>query len=125
MYVLDNTRQPEAALPGIRHVTLAGAADGLQRLSVWRQTIGAGEATPPHRHDCEEVVVVESGHGELHIAGAVHRFGPDTTLVIPPAADHQIFNTGEAPIRLTAVFSVSPVEVVFPDGSPLALPWRS
>jgi mannose-6-phosphate isomerase-like protein (cupin superfamily) len=125
MYVIENHSRPAAGLPGIRHTTLAGSDDGLRNLSVWRQTIDGGGATPPHRHDCEEVVMVDSGRGELRIGGAVHAFGPDTTLVIPANADHQIVNTGEAPLRLVAVFSASPVEAVFPDGTPIALPWRS
>ncbi|QDF97669.1 auxin-binding protein 1 [Azoarcus sp. DD4] len=125
MFVLDNARLPQAELPGIQHTTLAGSDNGLRHLSVWRQTIAAGEATPPHRHDCEEVVVIDSGRGELHAAGAVFAFGPDSTLVIPPNLDHQIINTGDAPIRLTAAFSVSPVTVVLPDGNMLELPWRS
>lgn len=125
MYVLDNPNLPSAALPGIRHTTLASSENGLKHLSIWRQTIEGGQATPPHRHDCEEVVVIESGHGELHIAGGVHRFGPDTTLVIPANAVHQIINVGVEPMTLTAALSTSPVAVVFPDGQLLTLPWKS
>lgn len=61
--------------------------------------------------------------GELHIAGAVHAFGPNTTLAIPANVDHQIVNTGAEPIRLVAALSTSPVTVLLPDGTPLALPW--
>lgn len=125
MHVIDNTQLPRAALPGLAHTTLAGADNGLAHLSIWRQTIEPGAATPPHRHDCEEVVVVASGSGELHIEGRVERFGPDSTLAIPANVDHQILNTGSEPMNLVAAFSVSPVEVVLPDGSPLPLPWRS
>lgn len=125
MYVLKNAALPQSGLPGLRHTTLAGSDNGLTRLSVWRQTMEGGAATPPHRHDCEEVVMIQSGRGELHVAGAVHPFGPDTTLVIPPNVDHQIFNVGTGPMELIAAFSVSPVEVVLPDGQPIALPWRS
>ena len=125
MYVLDNASLPRSTLPGIHHTTLAGSANGLASLSIWRQTIAAGEATPPHRHDCEEVVVVLAGGGELHAAGAVHRFGPDTTLVLPANVDHQIVNTGREPLQLIAAFSATPVGTMFPDGQPIALPWES
>lgn len=125
MHVIDNSSLPHATLPGIDHTTLAGSIHGLKALSVWRQRLAGGAATPPHRHDCEEVIVVVSGEGELHIGGAIHRFGADTTLVIPPNVDHQIFNTGTAAMETVAVFSTSPVEVVLPDGQPLALPWLS
>jgi mannose-6-phosphate isomerase-like protein (cupin superfamily) len=125
MYVLEIAKLPQSGLPGIRHTTLAGSENGLTQLSVWRQTIEAGQATPPHRHDCEEVVIIESGRGELNIAGAVYPFGPNTTLVIPRNADHQIVNVGAEPMNLTAAFSASPVEAMFPDGQPIPLPWKS
>jgi quercetin dioxygenase-like cupin family protein len=125
MRVIDNTLLARASLPGLSHTTLAGSDDGLARLSVWRQTIEPGAATPPHRHECEEVVIVASGSGELHIEGRVERFEADSTLVIPVNVDHQIVNTGAEPMNLVAAFSTTPVEVVLPDGSPLPLPWRS
>lgn len=125
MYVLDNRERVPASLPGLSHHTLAGSAEGLARLSVWRQTIEPGSATPPHRHDCEEVVVVGSGRGELRIGGGAHPFGPDSTLVIPRNADHQIVNTGSEPLTLTAAFSMTPVEVFLPDGQAFPLPWAS
>jgi len=125
MYVIENKALPQSGLPGLQHTTLAGSENGLKHLSVWRQTIEAGAATPPHRHDCEEVVLIESGRGELHIAGAAHAFGPDTTLIIPADVDHQIINAGAEPISLVGLFSTAPVNVVFPDGRPIPLPWKS
>jgi quercetin dioxygenase-like cupin family protein len=125
MYVFRNVDAATAAIPGVRHQTLAGQASGLAQLSVWRQVLDGGAATPPHRHDCEEVVLVEAGSGELRVDGIAHPFGPGTTLVIPPAVDHQIVNTGTAPMHVVAVFSVSPVAVLRPDGEPLPLPWNS
>jgi quercetin dioxygenase-like cupin family protein len=125
MYAIRNEQRQKAALPGIEHATLAGTDDGLARLSVWRQSMAPGGATPPHRHDCEEVVVVLAGSGELQIDGQVVAFGPDSTLVIPPDAPHRIVNTGADPLVTLAVFSVSPVEVRFPDGERIELPWRT
>jgi quercetin dioxygenase-like cupin family protein len=125
MNVVDHTRLETAALPGIEHRTLAGSDIGLKQLSVWQQTLDAGQATPPHRHDCEEVVVVSQGSGELHIEGRVERFGPEQTLVIPRNVPHQIVNTGSEAIRLVAAFAMTPVVAYFPDGSELPLPWKS
>ncbi len=125
MYVISNTDLQRSTMPGLSHETLAGSANGLEKLSIWRQTIEAGAATPPHRHDCEEVVVVSTGNGELHIDGNVHRFGPDSTLVIPANVDHQIVNAGTTPLRLLAALSTSPVRCVLPDGEPIELPWAT
>lgn len=125
MHVLDNAKREKAALPGIEHLTLAGRAQGLARLSVWAQSMAPGSATPPHRHDCEEVVLVLEGCGELHIGGKVVAFGPDSTLVLPPDVPHQIFNTGSGPLRTVAAFSSTPVGTFFPGGEPIELPWAS
>lgn len=84
-----------------------------------------GIATPPREHDCEEVVLVVEGSGEVHIGGRVHAFGADTTLVLPPRVPHQIFNTGSVPLKTLAVFSATPVGTFAPGGEAMALPWRS
>lgn len=125
MIVFDRPAQPVDSLPGIAHRTLAGQAEGLSHLSVWQQTMAPGTATPPHRHRCEEVVLVTGGEGEVHVGGVVHRFSAGQTLVLPPDVDHQIFNTGSGPLDITAMFAATPVPVELPDGTPLALPWRS
>jgi mannose-6-phosphate isomerase-like protein (cupin superfamily) len=125
MHMHRNAELPRAALPGIEHTTLAGRDLGTNDISVWRQTVAAGAATPPHRHDREEVVLVEAGSGQLLVDGAVIEFGPDTTLVLPARRDHQIVNSGAVPLRLLAVFPGSPVATMRPDGSRIDLPWRS
>jgi mannose-6-phosphate isomerase-like protein (cupin superfamily) len=125
MYVIDNARIAPTGLPGIVHRTLASRADGLNSLSVWMQTMAPGAATPPHRHDCDEVVVVLAGRGEVHIAGQVQAIGPNQTLVLPAEVDHQIVNTGDEPLQTLAALAATPVQVTLPDGSRFPLPWIS
>jgi quercetin dioxygenase-like cupin family protein len=125
MTVIEQSRPQPTPIPGVAHATWAGAADGLSQLSVWRQTLAPGAATPPHRHDCDEVVLCESGSGELHVGGAVHRFEGGSTLVLPRGPVHQIFNTGAGPLEIVGVFGATPVGTVLPDGSALTLPWRT
>jgi mannose-6-phosphate isomerase-like protein (cupin superfamily) len=125
MYVLDQAAPADTAIPGIRHATWAGAADGLSSLSLWRQSVAPGGATPPHSHTCDELVLCLSGRGEVEIAGRRHAFGPDQTIVLPAGVPHQIFNTGDIDLETTAVFAATPVPVALPDGSALELPWRS
>lgn len=125
MSVIRNSELPSASLPGLEHRTLAGSANGLENLSIWQQTIAPGGATPPHRHDCEEVVLISAGNGELHLDGNVHRFGPDTTLVVQRNLVHQIINVGDEPLEVLGMLAASPVEVFFPDGQPIALPWAT
>ena len=125
MNILEQIRPQSTPLPGVAHATWAGADDGLSQLSIWRQTLAPGAATPPHRHDCDEVVLCLQGGGEVHSEGQVRRFGADCTVALPGGRDHQIFNTGAQPMELIGVFAATPVVTRLPDGQPLDLPWRS
>lgn len=125
MNVIEQTRPVDTPIPGVAHATWAGQADGLEQLSVWRQTLAPGAATPPHRHDCDEVVLCLSGWGEVHADGGVRQFSADSTVVLPKGRDHQIFNTGPQPMQIVGVFGATPVATMLPDGSALALPWRT
>lgn len=125
MNVIDQPRPVPAAIAGIRHATWAGQAEGLSQLSVWRQALAPGVATPPHSHDCDEVVLCLSGEGELHADGLVQRFGADQTLVLPRGRAHQIFNTGALQLELVGVFGATPVPTFWPDGQVLDVPWRT
>lgn len=125
-YVFENPSPEASAIPGIHHVTLAGSRHGQRRLSVWQQVLQPGAATPPHCHDCEEVVLCTAGRGELHIDGrSSHTFGADSTLRLPPEVVHQIVNVGDEPLRFVAVFSETPVAAYLPDGEAIDLPWHS
>ena len=66
-----------------------------------------------------------AGCGEVHIAGEVHRFGPEQSVLLPGGVIHQIFNVGHEPLEITAVLTATPVVVNLPDGSELPLPWHS
>lgn len=125
MHVITQNKPAATAFPGIEHATLAGAAEGLRAMSIWQQSVAPGAATPPHCHDCEEVVMCHAGAGDLHIDGRTERFSAGQIVVIPANAQHQILSVGEEPLRFVAVFSVSPVQAYFPDGTPIALPWRT
>jgi mannose-6-phosphate isomerase-like protein (cupin superfamily) len=125
MHVISNQHPLPSAIPDIAHVTLAGHEEGLSKLSIWQQSVAPGGATPPHRHDCEEVVICKSGTGELRSGEKIERFTHDMTIVIPANVEHQIINVGRDHLEFIAVFSMSPVHACLPDGAAIELPWRS
>lgn len=90
----------------------------MRALEVWSQRIDANAATPPHRHDCEEVVVVLDGEGTLTLQGTQRRFQSGDTLILPPNEVHQIVNTGQRPLRLLGIFNMAPVRAELSDGTP-------
>lgn len=123
--IIEQTRPEGTPLPGIAHSTWASAADGLSQISIWRQTLAPGAATPPHSHDCDEVVMCMSGWGEVHGEGLVQRFGADSLVVLPKNRVHQLFNVGPMSLEIVGIFGSTPVATLLPDGQAIPLPWSS
>lgn len=123
MNIIPQHKPAPTALEGIRHATWASAAEGLRQLSVWRQSMAPGAGTPPHRHDCDEVVLCVGGRGEALIDGVAHPFGTGSTLVLPRGLDHQLVNTGNEPLETIGILAATPVVTRLPDGRPIELPW--
>ena len=125
MEIVDQLKASSTPLPGLAHATWAGAQDGLSQLSIWRQTLAPGAATPPHSHECDEVVLCLSGLGEVHAGGQSRRFDAEQTVILPKGGQHQIFNVGPEKLEILGIFGATPVVTRLPDGSPIDLPWRT
>jgi mannose-6-phosphate isomerase-like protein (cupin superfamily) len=78
---------------------------------------------PPHYHDCEEVVVILTGSGQVIVQNEKHEFGPDTTLVLQPGEIHQLVNSGGQELYLVAALSETPARVFSIEGKQIELPW--
>ena len=65
------------------------------------------------------------GHGEVHVDGQVHPFGPESTVVLPRGGVHQIVNNGGETLQILGIFAATPVSTRLPDGQAIELPWRS
>ena len=125
MPVVDKSKLPQFEIPGIRHQTVADVREGLKTMEVWKQTIVPGGATPVHRHACEEVIVVLSGRGKCIVEGRETEFGPNSTLILPHDAVHQIINTGDDEMEIIAALSMAPVKVRTGEGAAIPLPWQA
>lgn len=111
-------------IPGIKHRTIAGPEHGVSGYEVWEQWIAPHQATPVHKHDCEEVITVFSGQGEVLLDGERSEFGPGTTLRVPAGAVHQVNNIGDEEMHLIATLGMSPVVPQDADGNVFSLPWQ-
>jgi quercetin dioxygenase-like cupin family protein len=125
MSVVDNASLPTFNLPGLNHRTFAGPEHGMKHLEVWGQVIEPGAGTPVHRHACDEAIVILEGSGTLAISGEKTSFGPNSTLIIPADAVHQIVNSGDTKMVLIAALSMAPVKVCHADQQAMPLPWQS
>ena len=121
--IVKNEQIEEHKLPGLSHRTVAGPLQGFHTLEVWVQTVDPGAATPVHRHDCEEAIVILEGHGVMEIDGLKQEFEPGNTLVVPCNAVHQLTCSGPEPLRLVAALGAAPVLVHTADNERINLPW--
>jgi mannose-6-phosphate isomerase-like protein (cupin superfamily) len=52
----------------------------------------------PHVHPDEEILIVESGHGEIFCDGKTTKVGPGSVMYSAPNVSHNITNTTEEPL---------------------------
>jgi quercetin dioxygenase-like cupin family protein len=81
----------------------------------------ADSATPPHRHDTEEVVLFLKGNGRATVADREVRFAAGDTLVLPAGQVHQLF--AETDCEFVSAMPLGGT-VQLPDGVVIDLPWR-
>lgn len=125
MQLINNDALEMLELPGLRHRTVGGHAQGLKSMEVWLQTMAPGAATPVHCHACEEVILVLSGHGTCTSGDRTIEFGPNSTLVVAPDEVHQLVNTSDQDMHLVAALGTAPVRVKTAAGQPLPVPWEA
>lgn len=67
---------------------------------------GPGAAIPFHSHNCEESVVLLSGHAYLDIDGEVQELKPQDTTFIPPNVPHRFRNMSQTePMKILWIYA--------------------
>ncbi len=78
---------------------LAGETPTSTKFVTGRFILDPGKSPhPPHVHAEEEVMIIESGHGEIVCDGKTTKIGPGSVMFTTPNVPHGIVNTGEEPI---------------------------
>ncbi|GAC1466116.1 MAG: hypothetical protein NVSMB9_06350 [Isosphaeraceae bacterium] len=77
-------------------VYIQGNTPGSQNFVTGRFVLEPGQ-TPhaPHKHPEEEVMVIESGEGEIFCDGKTTKVGPGSVMYTTPDAPHGIVNKGQ------------------------------
>ncbi len=113
----DQTAAPATAQREFR--ILNDPATGLRSATHFVGYIPTARA-PDHYHHYDEVIYVLDGEGVMH-AGAFERpLRAGSSIQLPARTVHCLENTGDAPMRVVAVFrpAGSPAEAYYPDGTP-------
>jgi len=84
---------------GKNGVYVSGDTPASTKFITGRFTLSPGKAPhAPHTHPEEEVMIIESGHGEIFCDGKTTKVGPGSVMYTSPNAPHGITNTGLEPI---------------------------
>lgn len=80
-------------------IYVGGETPGSDKFVTGRFVLDAGKSPhAPHTHPEEEVMVIESGRGEIFCDGKTTRVGPGSVMYTTPGAPHGIVNTGDTPL---------------------------
>ncbi len=84
---------------GKNGVYLSGDTPASTKFATGRFVLEPGKSPhAPHTHAEEEVMFIESGHGEIFCDGKTTKVGPGSVMYTTPNASHGINNTGSEPI---------------------------
>lgn len=104
-------------------VGLATPSLGASDVEVWRSSIAVGSRTPLHTHASEEVFIVLTGRGVVHVGDQALPFEAPATVIAPAGVAHWVENTGTVPTDQIVVVRPGS-EITGADGGVMALPWR-
>jgi mannose-6-phosphate isomerase-like protein (cupin superfamily) len=80
-------------------IYLSGDTAASRKFVTGRLVLDPGKSPhPPHTHLEEEVMIIESGTGDLICDGKTTKVGPGSTMYSAPNVPHGIVNTGSTPI---------------------------
>ncbi len=101
--LLDQVKMVEmrdkGVLVGRNGVYINGETPGSSNFVTGRFIIEPGKTPhPPHTHPEEEVMVIESGEGEIFVDGKTTKIGPGSVMYTTPNSSHGILNTGDKPV---------------------------
>lgn len=122
--VVNHADVQEFVMVGNHMRGLATQSRGARQIEVWSSTVEAGQSTPIHSHNAEEVIVILKGKGEARRIGIeTIQFEGPCTLILPGNERHQMANTGTEPYESIAVVPIGS-KIFDENGVEMALPWR-
>jgi mannose-6-phosphate isomerase-like protein (cupin superfamily) len=109
-YVVNVNEVPVGKIPGRETRDLInGKIVGARGISLRITDVLPGEVcNPGHIHtECEEVIFILSGKGEIKIGQEVFPMKPGDAIYLPTGVGHLIRNTGKEVMRMACSFSSS------------------
>ena len=89
------------------------ASDPEAALAVVVEEIAPGDRIPLHRHAIDEVLIYESGAGEVVLGETREAVAAGAIAFVPAGVAHATINTGKDAIRLRAVFPSHVIDIEY------------
>jgi quercetin dioxygenase-like cupin family protein len=123
MRVVDGEKLPDIKMrSGMTGRWLVDSAQGAASVSVLRNWIEAGIAAPRHRHDQEEIILVEQGEIWVEVEGERVEAAAGRTVIIPARAVHAWGTPADKTARLLFIWPTAdpfaPGNSTYLDGEP-------
>ena len=93
-------------------------ADPDASLAVIVEEIAPADRIPLHRHTIDEVLLYESGSGEVVLGDERQLVRAGSIAFVPAGVAHATVNTGEEPLRMRAVFPSHVVDIEYLERNP-------
>lgn len=107
-YIVNLNEVPVGKIPGRETRDLINAQTaGTRNISLRITDVLPGETcTPAHIHtECEEVIFILSGKGEIKIGNELFPMEPGDAIYLPTGVAHIMRNTGKEIMRMACSFS--------------------
>ena len=98
---------------------LAVDPDGRTEMAVIWESIAAGDRIPRHRHDVDEVIIVEHGEATVHVDGVDVDVTDGATVFVPAGAIHGTRNRGVAAAEIRGVFPTTRLRMEMVERNPM------
>ena len=113
----DIARQPGKVIADGGDLRVVQGSDHDLSISVYASEVMPGSGPLRHRHPHAEVFVLHEGLGRFEIDGVDVDAEAGDVLIIPPDTWHDFRNTGDGPLRQTAIHQSTRAVAEFEDGT--------
>lgn len=97
--------------PGVPARLFHGREHGLADISLMFGELQPGTGPGLQRHTYEEAPIIHEGCGVLTIGETTVEAGPGDIILVPAGVPHRFVNTGDGPMRQTAVHAAETVAI--------------
>jgi quercetin dioxygenase-like cupin family protein len=109
---------------GTTAIGYASPSRGARDLSLWRISLQAGEASPPHALSHEEVFLILEGGGTATLDGEEHVLAAGDCLVARAGVPF-VIAAGEHGLGAVCAMAAGGQATILPDGPTITPPWAA